>query len=85
VLDEVELLVRCGDPEVRTVIDQCLLVGVALFVDHGDRRLLAERRIGQHDIGVLVGFVAKRVLGLDRRLAIVVIGSDRAQEQVHGT
>jgi hypothetical protein len=29
---------------------------------------------------VIVGLVAQRVLGLDRRLAVVVVGADAAQE-----
>ena len=49
VLDEVELLVRRGDDEVRP-LDLPVLAGLpAVGADHRDRRLAAERRVGQHD------------------------------------
>jgi hypothetical protein len=33
---------------------------------------------------VLAGLVAQGIVGLDRRLALVVVGADAVQEQVHG-
>ena len=50
VLDEVELLVAGRGPEVVAHDGQVLALLLALLVDDQDARLLAERRIGQHDV-----------------------------------
>ena len=84
VLDEVELLVRGRGPEVRAVVGEGLAVGLALLVDHGDRRLLAERRIGDDDVGVQLRLVAQGVVDLDRRPVVVgAVRADAVEEEVH--
>ena len=53
VLDEVELLVARRRPEVRAVVGDRLRLSLALLVDDGDARLLAERRVGEDDLVTL--------------------------------
>ena len=83
VLDEVELLVRGRRPEVGAVVGERLAVGLALLVDDRDGRLLAEGRIGDHDVDVVAGLVAQGVVGADRRLAACRRRADAVQEEVH--
>jgi hypothetical protein len=86
VLDEVELLVAGGRPEVGAVVGEGLFVGLAVVVEDGDRGLLAEGGIREDDLGLvgLGGLGAEGVVGLDRGVAVVVVGADAVQEQVHG-
>ena len=49
-LNEVELLVAGRRPEVVADNNQRLALFVAIFANHGDARLFAERRIGQHHV-----------------------------------
>src|SRR5205823_9819178 len=50
VLNEVELLVRGGRPEVGSVVREGLAVRLALLVDYRDARPLPERRIGEDHV-----------------------------------
>ena len=84
VLDEVELLVGRRRPEVGAVVRQCLAVGVAFLIDDGDRRLLAEWRIGDDDVRARGRLIAQRVVDGDRRFVVVsAVGSDAVKEEVH--
>ena len=82
VLDEVELLVRGGRPEVRAVVGQRLAVGLALLVDDRDRGLPAERRIGHDHLRMGTRLVAEGIVGLDEPL-ITGIRPDAVQEEIH--
>lgn len=84
-LDEIELLVRGGGPEVRAAVGDGLLVGSAFLVDHGDAALLTEGWIGDHHRVVGAGLVSEAVVGLDWRLPLVVVGADAMEKEVHGT
>jgi hypothetical protein len=50
VLYEVELLVRGGGPEISALDAVALLADLAFFANDGGAALLAEGRIGQHQI-----------------------------------
>ena len=71
VLDEVELLVAGGGPEVVAHDGLRLALGLALFGDEGDAALLAEGRIGQHHVEAVAGVggqaVGRRGWGCRRR------------------
>ena len=49
-LDEIELLVGCRRPEVIADHGQALVLSLAFAVHDRDRRLLPERRIGEHHV-----------------------------------
>ena len=81
VLEEVELLVRGGGPEVLAVVGQFVLLLLALLVGEGHAALLAEGRIGQH---VVVGLSRRRDQRVVRRnRAVAVDLADVVQEHVH--
>ena len=82
VLEEVELLVRGRGPEVVAVDHQRFLRGVALLVHDGDAALLAEGRIGQHDV-VLAVLAREGVLRSDGQVRGACIGTDAVEQQVH--
>ena len=54
-LDEVQLLVGTGRPEILTVVDQILFFLLALLVGHGDGGLFAEGRVGEDVIHTVAG------------------------------
>ena len=58
-----------------------LPLGLALGVHDRDRRLLAERRVGQHHVEPLAGVGAQRVVDVDG--AVGVGRLDAVQQQVH--
>jgi hypothetical protein len=63
VLHEVELLVGGGGPEVVALVDHALAVGLTLFGDDHDARLLAERRVGEHHVVAVGSELAQGVVG----------------------
>ena len=73
VLEEVELLVARGRPEIVAMHDERLFLFVAGFVDDGDAALLSEGRIGQHHLvfaviaGECVFHHHRHVRGINRR------------------
>ena len=82
VLEEVQLLVLGRGPEVGPLVGLVLLLQVALFVHDGDRRFLAERRIGQeqaHPVAV-AGRARQAVLARDDGARV---GVDPVEHQVH--
>ena len=83
-LDEVELLVRRRRPEVGPVVGDGVLGNVPISVDHRDRRLLAERGVGEHHVGVDAGLLPQGVVGRDGGLSFVISGANPVEEQVHG-
>ena len=83
-LYEVELLVRGGGPEIWAVVGERLPAGIALRVDDRDRRLLAEGRVGDHDLRQRIRRVPQRVVGGDRRLEpVAAVRADAVQIEVH--
>lgn len=66
VLNEVELLVAGGGPEVVALDDVLLGGGPAVLADDHRAALLAERRIGQHDFEPLAGVGRQRVSHANR-------------------
>ena len=79
-LHEVELLVAGAGPEIGAIDGQRFATGLARVVDDGDTALLAERRIGQHDV-VLAVLLAQRIAG-DHRQLLVGFAADAVQQQV---
>ena len=79
-LEEVELLVAGGGPEVVAQNLLALLHLIAILIDDGDAGLLAEWRIGEHHV------VVDRRLGDEAILAggDVLFIAEAVQEQVHG-
>ena len=78
VLEEVELLVARRRPEIIAVDDQAFLLLITGIVDDGHAALLAERRIGQHDL-VLAVLAGKSILGRDRYVRGVGLTRDAVQ------
>jgi hypothetical protein len=65
VLQEVQLLVRCGDEEVLPVVVLALAVDLAIVADDAVALFLAEGWIGENDFVGLAASAQERVLGLD--------------------
>ncbi len=83
-LDEIELLVAGGRPEVVAFVGERLAVGLALLVDDGHAALLAERRIGQHHVEALAGVGDQAVVDHHRRSASLrSAAADAMQVEVH--
>src|SRR5512143_383712 len=80
-LDEVELLVRCRGPEVLALDNIGLPGYLSVLGNDGGAALLAEGRIGQHDIEPVSGVGGKRVRYYDGK---VLVGPDAVEHQVHG-
>ena len=66
VLDEVQLFVAGGDPEVVANHGSGLMLDIALLGDVGDTALLAEGRIGEHHIEAVTGVGGETVIHTDR-------------------
>lgn len=81
VLEEVELLVGAGGPEVLAVVDQLLVLPLALLVGDGDGGFLAERRVGQHIVHPVAGVREQGVAQSHGDIAVDV--ADVVQVQVH--
>ena len=83
VLEEIELFVAGGGPEIVAIDDERFLGRLACLVDDGHAAFLAERRIGQDDF-VFAVFPGQRVLGDDRQLGVRA-PTYTMKEQIHGT
>jgi len=81
VLHEVELLVRRRRPEVVSDDHELLALALALGVHDRHRRLLAERRVRQHELEAVARVGLERVVDADR--AVGLLGADAVQEQIH--
>ena len=81
VLDEVELLVAAGRPEILTVIDEVCLLLLAFFVGEREGGFLAERRIGQHVIHAVARIGQQRIPAGDGHGAVNI--ADVVQIQIH--
>ena len=80
VLEEVELLVLGGGPEVLTLVGVGLRLQFALLVHDPDAALLPERRVAEHHRKAVVGIVRQAVHSRpDRRL----VRGDPVQVEVH--
>ena len=80
VLQELELLVARGCPEVITDVSQRLFALIAFFIDHGNALLLPERRIRQHHfVGHSRLFRQAVYAAIDR----AVVAADAVQVEVH--
>ena len=82
VLNEIELLVGGGYPEILAAVHEILLFLLAFLVGHGDGGLFAERRIGQHIIHAIARICQQRIAQRDRDGRAVDI-ADIVQIQVH--
>jgi len=85
-LEEVELLVGRGRPEVVALVGEGLLLTLALFVDYREAGLLPERRIREHQVVPIVGLAHKGVFHDHRRVFLLgnLAGADAVEVQVHG-
>ena len=63
VLDKVQLLVARGRPEVVAHHGERFALRFAFLVDHQHTGLLAERRVGHHDIEPIARIGAQAVVG----------------------
>ena len=81
VLDEVELLVGSGLPEVRAGVGDVLPFLAAVLADDGNGRFLAERWIGQHYAWIPARWLGERVPNLDERRPVRL--PDPVYEHVH--
>jgi hypothetical protein len=81
VLQEVELLVARGSPEILAVVAQVLLFLLAGFVGDGHAALLAERRIGQHVVCADAFVRYQGVVGRNKGFAVDL--ADVVQKHVH--
>ena len=80
VLDEVELLVRCGRPEV-VAFDHIFFCGaLAIGAFNLGAALFSERRVGQHDVEALARIGRQ---GVGNLYWHVLFGADAVQQQVH--
>ena len=79
VLDEVQLLVAGGGPEVGALDDQALAGRFARGVDEGQAGLASERRIGQHHVEVDARMRAQAVVDDD----VGLVAADAVQIEVH--
>src|SRR3712207_6350717 len=81
VLDEVELLVVGGGPEVLALVGYVLLLQSAFFGDEGDAALLPEGWIGEDHAEALAGIGGERVhTARDGR----GVGVHAVQVEIHG-
>ena len=55
VLNEIELLVGAGGPEILPVVHQLLVLLLPLLVGDGDGGFFAEGRVGQHIVHPVAG------------------------------
>ncbi len=81
VLDEVELLVAGGGPEVVAHDGLRLALELAVVGDEGDAALLAEGRVGQHQVEAVAGVAGEAVGDADR--AVQQLVADAVQVEVH--
>ncbi len=81
VLDEVELFVRGRRPEVAALDDVALTARLALLAHDGGAALLAERRIGEHQVEAVAGVGGERVGHHD---GLELLAADAVQQHVHG-
>jgi hypothetical protein len=72
------------NPEIVADDLERLALLFALVVDDHHTRLLAEGRIGQHEVEPVARIAAQTVIGLDRRLGLGARRADSVQDQVHG-
>ena len=80
VLQEVQLLVLRGRPEILPFVAVFFLFQVAFLVDDGDAALLAEGRIGQDQAEAVAGIAGQAV---HARMDRAGIGVDAVQVEVH--
>ena len=80
-LDEIQLLVGAGCPEVLTVVNQFLVLLFALLVGDGDGGFFAEGRVGQNIVHPIAGVGQQGISQSHRHVAINI--TDVVQIQVH--
>ena len=80
VLDEIELLVRSGGPEIVALDRVAFLADLALFSDNRRAALLAEGRIGQHHVEARAGVGGQRIAHGNR---LEFLAADAVQQHVH--
>ena len=80
-LDEIELFVGAGGPEVLAVIHQIFFLLLALLIGEGECRLLAEGRVGQDIIEPLAGVGEQCISQRDGNLAVQI--ADVVEIEVH--
>ena len=84
VLEEVELLVRGGGPEVVALVFLLLGADLAVFANDGVAAFLAEGRVGQNHVKLPAAGLGQGVGAVHRRIVGVGGGADAVQVKVHG-
>jgi len=82
-LHEVELFVGGRSPEVVPHDGERFSLLDTFLIDHADARLLAEWRIGQHEIEASPWIGAETVVDLYRRFDLAVRRADAVEHEVH--
>lgn len=80
-LNEIELLVGAGSPEILPVVHQLLVLLFALLVGDGDGGFFAEGRVGQHIVHPVAGVCQQSVPQGDGDVAVNI--ADVVQVQIH--
>lgn len=81
VLEEVELLIGAGGPEVLPVVDQILFLLFSLLVGEGQGRLFAKGRVCEHIVKPLTGVGEQGVPQSDGYLTVEV--ADVVDVEIH--
>ena len=81
VLEEVQLLVGAGGPEILAVVDQILFLRLALLVGESEGGFLPERRVGHDQRRAVTRVAEQRVTARNGHPAIQI--ADIMQIQVH--
>ena len=81
VLDEIELLVAAGGPEILTVIYEVFFLLFAFLIGEGEGGFFAEGRIGENVIHAIAGIGEQRIAVGDRNAAVDI--PDVVQVQIH--
>ncbi len=82
-LEEIQLFVGGGGPEVFPFDNIRLLGGLAVFADNGGAALLAERGIGQDNIETVARIGSQGIAHCQWQFAVAC--ADAVQHKVHGT
>ena len=81
VLDEIELLIAAGGPEILTVIYEVLFLLFAFLIGEGEGGFFAEGRVGENVIHAIAGIGEQRIAVGDRNAAVNI--PDVVQVQIH--
>ena len=80
-LDEIELLVAAGRPEILTVIYEVFFLLFSFFIGEGEGGFFAEGRIGENVIHTVAGIGEERIAMGNRNAAVNI--PNVVQVQIH--